>query len=152
MYYFPLIFTWILMPMEKAFGHFLVIVSFFITDTEGWNSGFQWEIPMNMELASRLGRPTDEPRGTFLGVTLVTQCAFHCLQNTDTCQSFSYQQQDSLCLLYNITLTSTTTKESDDTYKTYDIAHWTLDQVSTIYYWPYENKTGQQSQKCHYIW
>ena len=116
--------------MEKAFGSFLVIVSFFITDTEGWNSGFQWEIPIDMDLASRPGRPTDQPSATFNGTTLVTQCAFHCLQDADICQCFSYQQQDSLCFLYNITVTSATTMESDDTFVTYDIAYWALEQVS----------------------
>ena len=119
--------------MEKAFGPFLVLVSFFTTATEGWNLGFQWEIPMDMNLASRQGWPTDQPLATLNGITLVTQCAFHCLQDSDICQSFSHQQQDSLCLLYNITLTSATTLETDDTFVTYDIAHWTLDQVSTIY-------------------
>ena len=120
--------------MEKGFGLFLVIVSFFITDTEGWNSGFQWEIPMDMDLASREGRPTYHPLATFNGTTLVTQCAFHCLQDAGICQSFSHRQQDSLCLLYNITVTSATTMESDDTFMTYDIALWGLDQVSTIYH------------------
>ena len=117
------------MPTEKVLATLLVVVSFFTTVTQGWNYGFQWEIPLDADLVALQGRPTEHGLTEFERVALVTQCAFHCLQDFDTCQGFSHRQEDSLCVLYNTTVTAAA-MDSDESFVSYDVAQWKLDQVS----------------------
>ena len=121
------------MSLERTLGLVILVVSLFGTRTEGWEPSFQWTTPLeDGSVASRQGRPTSHrPIASLSGITLITQCAFHCLQDGDICQSFSHQSEGFFCFLYNITI-NTATMDNNVTFTSYDITHWSIDKVSFI--------------------
>lgn len=110
-----------------------IIVAVFLLSIKGyaWNGAFDWRVPQ--EDASFLGRPTTLlPLATLKGITLVTQCAFHCLQYENICISFSHNSGSYLCFLYNDTITSQT-MDSDSAFSSHDISHWFINKVSATF-------------------
>ncbi len=112
-------FIWALCVILTAFGQV------------GEDTGYRWIESKDPSLVWS-GAPSPELGARLEGVYLVTQCAYHCIEQGTHCTSYQYHHTDFTCSLFSDQIDITENATGNDDFRIYDKDYLTIDLVSNI--------------------
>ncbi len=97
----------------------------------GEDTGYQWIKSEDPSLVWS-GSPSPEHATRLEGVYLVTQCAYHCIEQSTYCTSYQYHQNDYTCTMLSDKTNAADNSTINDNIRIFDKDYLTIDLVSII--------------------
>ena len=97
----------------------------------GEDTGYQWIESEDPSLVWS-GAPSPEHATRLEGVYLVTQCAYHCIEQGSHCTSYQYHRNDYTCIMFSDQTNAGDNSTLNDDMRIFDQDYLMIDLVSII--------------------